>query len=172
MKKQIYFIGFSLLLSLGSCNLKNDKQNNDQPIQEQSSDQPIQEQSSDQSIHEQSHDQPILEIGKQYHFFDGSNNTFVCAECDPCWCIEFKDESSAKLWSKPCNGSSALKSCSSEVSYKFDENTNTVTILNVNNSNVSTECKNLFIGDWQWSNGKFGMRFYSKSHPGCDFSAL
>ena len=115
-------------------------------------------------------DNNVLEIGKEYHFFDGLNGDLECYECDPCWCIKFNDESNAELWSKPCNGSSLLKSCSSEVSYKFDKKTNTVSILNITNNNVSFECQNQFEGDWIWSEGKFGQRFYSKKNQGCDFN--
>jgi len=109
-----------------------------------------------------------LKVGEQY-YFEGSNGDLECPECDPCWCIKFKDETNAELWSKPCGGSTVLKSCSSDVSYKFDKTTNTVTILSIVNNNVSSECKNRFIGEWLWSEGQFGKRFYSKNNPGCDF---
>lgn len=110
-----------------------------------------------------------LQIGEKYNFFDGSNGKLECPECDPCWHIKFKDEKNAELWSEPCSGSTYLKSCRSDVSYKFDKTTNTVTILSIVNSNVSSECKNRFIGEWQWSEGEFGKRFYSKNNPGADF---
>ena len=110
-----------------------------------------------------------LKVGEQYYFFEGSNGDLECPECDPCWCIKFKDETNAELWSKPCSGSTVLKSCSSDVSYKFDKTTNTVTILSIVNNNVSSECKSRFIGEWLWSEGQFGKRFYSKNNPGCDF---
>ncbi len=112
----------------------------------------------------------VLQIGMEYNFFDGSNASLECDECDPCWSIIFKDESNAELWSKPCSGSSVLKSCSSDVVYVFDNNTNTATIKSISNNNVSTECKNRFVGEWQWSEGKYGKRFYSKNNSGCDFS--
>ena len=109
-----------------------------------------------------------LTIGQKYYFFDGPG-LLECPECDPCWFIQFKDKQNALLWSSPCSGSSSLKSCSSDVSCRYEESTNTLTILSINNNNVSSECKTRFIGDWQWSEGKFGKRFYSKNNPGCDF---
>jgi hypothetical protein len=111
-----------------------------------------------------------LQIGKEYTFFDGSNGSLECPECDPVWCIKFIDETNAELWSRPLSSSSVLKSCSSNVTYKFDKTTNTVTILDIINSNVSSECKNRFTGEWQWADGKFGKRFYSKNNAGCDFN--
>jgi len=110
----------------------------------------------------------VLHIGEKYYFFD-ANNELECQECDRCWCIIFNDVSHAEMWSEPCSKSS-LKSCTSNVTYRFDRNTNTVTILNIDNGNVTAGCKSRFKGEWTFSEGKFGKRFYSKSHPGCDFN--
>ena len=110
----------------------------------------------------------VLHIGEKYYFYD-ANNELECQECDRCWCIIFNDVSHAEMWSEPCSKSS-LKSCTANVTYRFDRKTNTVTILNIDNENVTTDCKSRFKGEWAFSEGKFGKRFYSKSHPGCDFN--
>ena len=106
-----------------------------------------------------------LDIGTEYNFYFDAKGDDVCSECDACWLIKFKDETSAELWSRPCSGSTILKSCNSDVLYTFDKKTNTLTILNINNSNVSSVCKNRFKGDWKWGEGKYGKKFYSVRNP-------
>jgi hypothetical protein len=103
-----------------------------------------------------------------YYFYDVQDD-LECDECDPCWCIRFLDNKTAELWSQPCSGSSNLKSCTSEVRFKFDLQSGVVNITSVSNGNVSSECRGRFVGQWVWSEGKFGKRFYSKDIAGCDF---
>ena len=103
-----------------------------------------------------------------YYFYDVQDD-LECDECDPCWCIRFQDNMTAELWSQPCNGGSNLKSCTSEVRFKFDLQSGVVNIKSVSNGNVSSECRGRFVGQWVWSEGKFGKRFYSKDIAGCDF---
>ena len=108
--------------------------------------------------------------GEHYFFLfsKGKVTNFqkTCAmECDGCWVIEFQNETSAKIWSTPCSSSTGVKSCSSNVDYIFDQATKTIKILSITNDNVSDQCKNEFLGEWQWSDGKKGKNFYSKSSP-------
>ncbi|MBM3418515.1 MAG: hypothetical protein FJY17_06305 [Bacteroidetes bacterium] len=113
-----------------------------------------------------------LKLNEKYYFND-KNDELNCFECDPCWQMEFTDESNGELWSKPwpCYKSSSLKSCKSTFSYEYNKETKTVTIKSINNSHVPGACKSKFIGDWVWSKGKApGERFYSKNNPGADFS--
>jgi hypothetical protein len=103
-----------------------------------------------------------------YYFYDVQDD-LECYECDPCWCIRFLDNKTAELWSQPCSGSSNLKSCTSDVRFNFDLQSGVVNITSVSNGNVSSECRGRFVGQWVWSEGKFGKRFYSKNIAGCDF---
>lgn len=112
---------------------------------------------------------PLI-LDKEYYFYD-ENDELNCAECDPCWKIKFIDKFTGELWSKPCSGSSVLKSCKSKFTYEYNEENNTVTIKSIDNNNVSESCKRKFMGDWVWSKGKYPLeRFYSKNNPGADFS--
>lgn len=112
-----------------------------------------------------------LVIGKQYTFYDGQNRILICEECDPIWDIKFLDNNNAILISRMPNKSENYGSCRSEVKYKYNSANKTVTILSISNNNVSSDCKNRFLGDWQWKKGKYpGMRFYSKNLFDCDFS--
>jgi len=113
---------------------------------------------------------PLI-IGKIYTFYDGRNSVLRCYECDPIWDITFTDKSNAILISRMPNKKGQNGSCRSEVKYRYSPTTKTISILSVSNPNVPGDCKNRFIGDWQWMKGKaFDMRFYSKSNPECDFS--
>jgi hypothetical protein len=113
---------------------------------------------------------PIL-IGKTYTFYDGPQSVLNCSECDPIWDIKFLDKLNAVLISRQANKSSDYGSCKTNLKYKYNETTKTVTIIELNNKNVSSRCLNMFIGDWQWRKGKYyDMRFYSKIHQDCDFS--
>jgi hypothetical protein len=112
---------------------------------------------------------PLI-LDKEYYFYDETDE-LNCPECDPCWKIKFIDKTNGELWSKPCSGSSVLKSCQSKFIYKYNEENKTVSIMSIDNNNVSKICKRKFLGDWVWSKGKFPqMRFYSKNNPGVDFS--
>ncbi len=122
------------------------------------------------SFHSFSQNSPRI-IGQTFTFYDGIRGELNCSECDPIWEIKFKDKSNAILISRQANKSSDYGSCRTTVKYKYNSATKTITILELNNNNVSSGCLNMFIGDWQWKKGKFfDMRFYSKSHPDCDFS--
>jgi hypothetical protein len=112
-----------------------------------------------------------FQIGKIYTFYDGSASVLQCYECDPIWEIKFIDKSNAILISRQPNKSSDYGSCRTNVKYKYNVKTKTVTILQLSNSSVSQECLNKFLGEWQWKKGKyFDMRFYSKNNLECDFS--
>jgi hypothetical protein len=112
---------------------------------------------------------PII-INKEYLFYT-ENDELNCYECDPCWKIKFIDKTTGVIWSKPCSGSSVIKSCQSKFIYKYNEENKTVTIKSIDNNNVSEICKRNFMGDWVWSKGKYPLeRFYSKNNPGADFS--
>jgi len=111
-----------------------------------------------------------LQLNKEYHFYD-ENDELECNECDRCWKIKFIDKTKGEVWSKPCSGSTSLKSCVSSFFYEYNEESKTITIKSIQNNNVSNTCKSKFIGDWVWSKGKFpGERFYSLNNPGADFS--
>jgi hypothetical protein len=111
-----------------------------------------------------------LMLDKEYYFYD-ENDELNCAECDPCWKIKFIDKSSGEIWSKPCSGSSELKSCQSKFTYEYNEQSKTVTIKSIDNSNLTEFCKRKFFGEWVWLKGKYPQeRFYSKNNPGADFS--
>jgi hypothetical protein len=115
-------------------------------------------------------DEPLI-FGKLYTFYDGRNSVLRCEECDPIWDITFTDKNNAVLISRMPNKSGQNGSCRSDVKYQYNPSTKTVTIISVSNNNVSVDCKNKFIGDWEWKKGKaFDKRFYSKSMPDCDFS--
>ena len=106
-----------------------------------------------------------------YTFFDGQNSRLECYECDPVWCIQFIDDGTAELWTRPLNSkNSSLKSCLSTVNYRYDTKTQTITIIGISNNNVSSGCLSKFIGEWRWKSGQFGERFYSMKFPDCDFS--
>lgn len=109
-----------------------------------------------------------LRIGQTYTFFDGQNSSLQCYECDPIWCIKFTNENTCELWTRPNN--SDLQSCKTDAKYSYDKNNQTITILSISNSNISNECLEKFIGEWQWKKGAFGERFYSKKYSDCDFS--
>jgi hypothetical protein len=110
-------------------------------------------------------------IGRTFTFYDGTRGELNCSECDPIWEIKFVDKSNAILISRQANKSSEYGSCRTSLKYKYNVATKTITILELNNNNVTPRCLNMFIGDWQWKKGRFfDMRFYSKLHPDCDFS--
>jgi hypothetical protein len=112
-----------------------------------------------------------LVIGKIYTFYDGRNSVLQCYECDPIWDITFVDKNNAILISRMPNKKGQYGSCRSEVKYKYNPATKMVSIISISNPNVPEDCKNRFIGDWQWKKGKYlDMRFYSKNLSDCDFS--
>ncbi len=110
-----------------------------------------------------------INYNETYTFYDGQNSRLECLECDPVWCIQFIDEGKAELWTRPLNNIS-MKSCLSTVNYIYDETTQTITIIDNSNNNVSSGCLSKFIGEWQWKSGQFGERFYSEKFSDCDFS--
>jgi hypothetical protein len=113
---------------------------------------------------------PLI-IGKKYTFYDGRNRLLECYECNPIWEITFVDKNNAILISRKPEKSSQYGSCRSDVKYRYNLSSKTVTIISVSNEHVSDECKNKFLGDWQWKKGQFfDMRFYSKNILDCDFS--
>jgi hypothetical protein len=110
-------------------------------------------------------------IGQKFTFYDGERGALNCNECDPIWEIRFIDQTNGILISRRPNKSSEYGSCKTSLKYKYNAATKTITILQLSNNNVSSDCLNKFIGEWQWRKGKFfDMRFYSKSNPECDFS--
>ncbi len=112
-------------------------------------------------------------IGKTFTFYGGPTGELNCNECDAIWEIKFKDASNAIMISRQPNKSSEYGSCRTTLKYKYNQTTKTITLLDLNNKNITNDCLNMFIGDWQWKKGKyFDMRFYSKSHPNCDFSPI
>lgn len=111
-----------------------------------------------------------LEFNSVYTFWDDNtpdaNIHFGCEECDPGWHIEFKNESTAVLYAEPTHESN-IRSCVSDVTYRYNSSTKVVTLLSISNNNVNNSCKNNFLGDWNWNEER--GRFYSQNHPGAAF---
>ena len=79
----------------------------------------------------------------------------------------FKDNSTGLMWTESSN--SNLKSCQFTIKYNFDENSQTISIIEID-SRSSQSCQRKFIGNWRFIEGKFGKRFYSDRNKSLDFS--
>lgn len=110
-----------------------------------------------------------LKLDNRYVFFDGTSNKLQCTECDPIWYVRFIDETTCELWTET-GKSSSFPSCKSRGEYKYDLSTQTISLNTISNSNVSSQCLNNLIGEWKWTKGEFGERFYSVKNSDCDFS--
>jgi len=105
-----------------------------------------------------------LEIGSTYAFF-GSGCDFQCYECDPDWKIKFIDSQNAELWSHSSRNDN-LKSCMSSVKYSFNDDV--ITIISINNSNISSECKSGIKGSYKYDTSR--KLFVSMLNPKCNFT--
>ena len=124
------------------------------------------------------YDKPIINhlvLSEIYTFFDleacfsgfsGPNNFSgnLAYLCSSCWAIKFEADNTAKIWSYRCDQSVFHASCQTDLSYSFDEFTNTVTINSVTpNTNVPQSCYSQFLGKWTWKKGEFSEGSYSNS---------
>ena len=103
----------------------------------------------------------IFKIGSTYAFFTHGCD-FNCDECSSSWKIKFIDENNAELWSH--TSSSDYPSCKSDVKYKYDNET--VTIISISNSNVSSSCKSSITGDYKYDSAK--KLFISTTDSDCN----
>ena len=104
-------------------------------------------------------------IGRTYEFIcsDMINN---CQECDSRWFIKIDDNISATIYSSPSTNS-ILKSCMTQIDYKFNSETGSITIRKMPNSNVNYNCQKSFVGTWSFKRkGKKGIGFYKNSDCG------
>jgi|688.fasta_scaffold1235258_1 hypothetical protein len=105
----------------------------------------------------------IFKIGSTYAFFIQGCN-FECAECDESWKLKFLDKENAELWSH--SSSSNFPSCKSEVKYSYQNET--ISIVSINNSNVSSQCISSIIGDYKYNSSK--KLFVSLKNPNCNLN--
>lgn len=104
-------------------------------------------------------------IGKTYEFkCNGIQAT--CQECDDRWFISIETKSNATIYSST-SSSSYLKSCSTDITYSFDEATGSITIQEMANLNVSSYCRANFPGTYTFNKeGINGIGFYKRNDCG------
>jgi len=106
-------------------------------------------------------------ISKTYEFKCNSINS-ACQECDDKWFISIETKNNATIYSST-SASSYLKSCSTDITYSFDETTGSITIQEMVNPNVSNSCRSNFLGTYTFNKkGINGIGFYKRND--CGFS--
>ncbi len=105
-----------------------------------------------------------LKIGSTYAFFTQGCD-FDCNECQESWKLKILDKENGELWSH-FSSSDSPYSCKSQIKYSYQNET--ISILSINNTNISSQCKSSIKGDYKYNSSK--KHFISIKNPDCNLN--
>lgn len=98
-----------------------------------------------------------IKISKVYYVNDRDRG-LECYECDRAWKLKFLNESQFELWSY-YGDKGQYQSCLSNGSYTYDNDSKTLTILNIR-SRSAMNCVSRFKGKWKYSKDDLGLNAF------------
>ena len=108
-----------------------------------------------------------IKISKEYYVNDRDSG-LGCYQCDSSWKLKFLNESELELWTY-YGDKGQYQSCLSTGNYTYDNDSKTITILNVS-SRSAMKCVSRFKGKWKYKEVESGLKgFVSLNNPDWKF---